>query len=323
MKNGVMRTILLPEPIIQEGLALLEGKAHVIVAPNPTEEAIIESAPDAWGIVLRSRARITSRVLAALPNLRIISRTGVGVDNIDMEAANQHQVIVCNLPDVNTATVAEHVIALLFALMKQLPLMDSYVRDGKWSKRSECPAMDVEGKVLGLVGLGRIGSAVMRKCLGLGLSVLVYDPFVQVGPAESVRFVEDPAELFRSADVVSVHVPLVPETRGLITGELLNLMKPDAFFINTSRGQVVDEKALIHVLETKRIAGAGLDVFANEPIDPDNPLLRLDNVILTPHTAALTRECRVRMTVEAVQQVVDFLEGKLPPHIVNRKELRL
>lgn len=323
MMGGPMRTVLMPEPISEEGLALLEGKANVVVAPDSTEQAIMACALDAWGIVLRSRARISQQVLAALPELRIISRTGAGVDNVDMDAASRRRIMVCNLPGINSAPVAEHVIALLFALMKQLPLMDAHVRSGRWAKRSAYIPLDVEGKTLGLVGLGRIGFAVMRKALALGLVVLAYDPYARDQYPGEARFTEDLGELFRSADAISVHVPSTPETAGLIDAHLLRQMKPTAYLINTSRGAVVDEGALVQLLQERKIAGAGLDVFVNEPVAPDNPLVSLDNVILTPHVAALTRECGVRMTVEAVRQVVDLLEGRTPPHIVNRKELQL
>lgn len=316
-----MKKILLPEKIIPEGMVLFEGKAEIVLTEGYSEVEIISKVKEVHGIVLRSSAKITRKILESAPQLKIISRTGAGYDNVDVTAATEHGVMVCNLPGVNNLSVAEHTVAFIFALMKQLPTMDSYVRNGGWKKRSQYISMEIEGKTIGIVGLGKIGYKVAVKCKALGMNIIAYDPYVEHLYKDEFSFCESLKELFEKADIVSVHVPNLPETRGMITEELLWSMKRNAFFINTSRGEVVDEGGLVAGLKEGRIAGAALDVFMNEPVDESNPLLKMNNVILSPHTAALTKECGVKMTVDAVKQVIDYLEGRTPPYIVNRKEL--
>ncbi|MDN5276198.1 MAG: D-3-phosphoglycerate dehydrogenase / 2-oxoglutarate reductase [Clostridiales bacterium] len=315
----------MPEKIIDEGLQLLKGKAEVVILNDITEQAIINEVHDAFAIILRSRAKITRKIIEAAPRLKVISRTGAGYDNIDVEAATQHGVMVCNLPGINSLPVAEHTIALMLALMKQLPKMDSYVRNKQWYKRNELIAEEVAGKTVGIVGFGKIGREVLVRCKALGMNILAYDPYIdkQQFNGDSIRFCDSLDEIFSKADVVTLHVPNIPETRGMVTKQLIYLMKPTAYIINTSRGEVIDQDALVEALKERRIAGAALDVFHKEPLESDDPLLELDNVILTPHVAALTKESGVKMAVEAVKQVIDCLEGRIPKYIVNRRELNL
>ena len=316
-----MKKILLPEKITDAGLDLLKAKAQIVISKSIAEEAILDEIHDTFGIVLRSAAKITRRILENAPNLKVISRTGAGYDNVDVQAATDHGVMVCNLPGINTVSVAEHTIAMIFSLMKSLPTMDSYVRNGEWKRRSQYISMEVEGKVLGIVGLGKIGHEVMKKAKALGLNIIIYDPYMK-GKVDAF-FIDSLDELFIKADIITIHVPNLPETAGMIDDRLLGLMKPTAYIINTSRGEVVNEDALINVLKSKKIAGAGLDVFINEPISMKNPLIGMDNVLLSPHTAALTKECGLKMTIEAVKQVIDVIEGKVPQYIVNRSDLNL
>lgn len=315
----------MPEKIIDEGLQLLKGKAEVVILNDITEQAIINEVHDAFAIILRSRAKITRKIIEAAPRLKVISRTGAGYDNIDVEAATQHGVMVCNLPGINSLPVAEHTIALMLALMKQLPKMDSYVRNKQWYKRNELIAEEVAGKTVGIVGLGKIGREVLVRSKALGMNILAYDPYIdkQQFNGDSIRFCDSLDEIFSKADIVTLHVPNIPETRGMVTKQLIYLMKPTAYIINTSRGEVIDQDALVEALKERRIAGAALDVFHKEPLESDDPLLELDNVILTPHVAALTKESGVKMAVEAVKQVIDCLEGRIPKYIVNRRELNL
>jgi len=317
-----MKKVLLSEEINEEGLKLLEGRAEVVVAPDITEQALLKEVRDVFGIVLKSASKITRTVIESAPELRIISRTGAGYDNVDVAAATEHGILVCNLPGINSDTVAEHTTALILGLLKQIPKMDRYVREGKWAKRDEYIPRDAKGKVLGIVGFGRIGQRVAQKAkAGLEMDILVFDPYVQKDFSDEYIFCESLEELFSKSDVVTIHVPNLPSTKRMITGELLWKMKPEAYIINTSRGNIIDESALIEVLSTKRIAGAGLDVFEHEPVSDNHPFLSMDNVILSPHSAALTRECGVKMTVEAVRQVVDYLEGRIPRFIVNARGL--
>lgn len=320
-----MKKILLPEQIIQPGIDLLEEHSdiEIVKAKDTSEEAIIEAGKDVFGIVLRSKAKITRKIIESIPSLKIISRTGAGFDNVDVSAATDNNVMVCNLPGVNNVSVAEHTIGFLFALMKQFPKMDSYVRTGNWKKRSNFISVEMYGKTLGIIGLGKIGYHVMTLAKGIGMNVLAYDPYVKDKYKDKVDFCDNIEEIFEKSDAVTVHVPNLPETRGTVTESLLRKMKETAYFINTSRGGIVDEKGLIKVLQEDKIAGAGIDVFENEPINEDNPLIKMDNVILSPHTSGLTKESGLRMTVNAVKQVIDAVEGKVPPYIVNRAELNL
>jgi D-3-phosphoglycerate dehydrogenase len=316
-----MKKILLPERINDEALHLLESKTRVVLAKSPAENDIIEEIHDTYGIILRSAAKITRKILENAPMLKIISRTGAGYDNVDIQAATEFGIMVCNLPGINTVSVAEHTLAMMFALAKRLPVMDSYVRNGQWAKRSSYISEELSGKTLGIIGLGKIGMEVMKKAEALGLKVTAYDPYVK--NIEGVHLVDSLEEIFRHSDIITVHIPQTPETVGMINRKLLGLMKKSAFIINTSRGGIIDEEALIDVLREEKIAGAGLDVFSQEPISPANPLLSMNNVILSPHTAALTKECGYKMTMEAVKQVIDAIDGHLPRYIVNRRELGL
>ncbi|MBM7583232.1 D-3-phosphoglycerate dehydrogenase [Caldicoprobacter guelmensis] len=320
-----MKKVLLPEKIIDEALQLLKSKVEVVILDDITEQTIINEVHDAFAIILRSRAKITRRIIEAAPKLKIISRTGAGYDNIDVEAATQYGVMVCNLPGINSVPVAEHTIALMLALVKQIPKMDSYVRNKQWHKRNELIAEEVVGKNVGIIGLGKIGREVLVRCKALGMNILGYDPYIdkQQFNSNDIQFCNSLDEIFSKADIITLHVPNITETRGMVTKQLIDLMKPTAYIINTSRGEVIDQDALVKALKERRIAGAALDVFHKEPLEPDNPLLELDNVILTPHVAALTKESGVKMAVEAVKQVIDYLEGRMPKYIVNRRELNL
>jgi D-3-phosphoglycerate dehydrogenase len=228
---------------------------------------------------------------------------------------------------VNTSSVVEHVLSLMLALSKQLPLLDKAVRSKNFSIRYQYLPQDLRNKTLGLLGFGRIGSEVGRFCHELfGMRIIAHDPFLSNADKKAytgwVSFTDKEA-LFSKADVVTIHVPLTKDTHHAVGAREISRMKPEAILINTSRGAVVDESALINALDAKKIAGAGLDVFEKEPVSGDNPLLILDNVILTPHTAALTRECVVNMAVQAAKCVIAVFTGQEPPNVANRKVLSL
>jgi len=318
-----MKKILLSEPIPEEGLALLRGKSDIVLASDCSENAVIADITDIYGIVLRSKTKITRKIIEAAPLLRIISRTGTGYDNVDVAAASEHNVMVCNLPGINAVSVAEHTMAFILALAKKLKEMDGFVRNGAWNKRSDYISIELEGKILGIIGLGQIGYRVMKMAQAFGMKTLVWDPFVEERYADQTAFSTSLEELFKVSDIITVHVPNLTENRNMITEELLLLMKQEAFFVNTSRGEVVNEKALINLLDQNKIRGAALDVFENEPLTEDHPFTHMKNVILSPHAAALTVESGLRLAVKAVEQVVDLLEGRIPLHIVNRDRIKL
>lgn len=317
-----MKKVLLSKAIDPAGMEILKGKVEAVVLPNSAVETVKAMAADVEAIVLRTNIHITREIIGAAGKLKVISRTGVGVDNVDVDAATKKRILVCHTPGVNSNSVAEQSVALLLGLAKQLKMMDKAVLAGNWKIRNAGKSVDLSGKVLGLVGLGRIGSEVARKCrLAFNMNVLAYDPYVTT--AEGIELCPTLDRLFSQADFISIHVPYSQQTHHLVEARLLSLMKPDSFLINTSRGAVVDEKALTAVLEKGAIAGAGLDVFEEEPPSTENPLLALNNVIATPHSSALSRECVAKVAVEAAQAVVDFLEGRQPRHIYNRPQLGL
>ncbi len=320
--------VLLPQPIEQEALDILAAnRLDVITAAEPKPEVVGPLMKDAQAIVLRTGIKITRELLAQPNDLMTISRTGAGVDNVDLAAATDKGIIVTSSIGANTTSVVEHALALILALFKQLFLMDAEVRKGNFAIRyKNCPA-DLRDKTVGIVGFGRIGSMIARGCHDLlAMKVLACDALLsdqQKDPYRGwVRFT-DLAELSRESDVISIHTPLTPDTRGMFNRRFFSQMKRTAFLVNTSRGGVVDEGALVQALKEGIIAGAGLDVFENEPIPAGHELLELRNVILTPHTAALTQECVIRMAVAGAQRVVDLFNGFLPENVANPEVLAL
>ncbi|MBD3391166.1 MAG: hydroxyacid dehydrogenase [Chitinivibrionales bacterium] len=321
-RGPAVKTVLLNQPVSGKALCIFEGKATVVTAPDPSRDTVAGLLKEADGMVLRTMTYIDAAMIASAPGLKVISRTGIGVDNVDVAAATRHGVMVCNVRGVNVTSVAEHTVSLVLAVAKALPFLDSNVRQGNWSCRNEHRPVELKGKQLGLVGMGRIGSRV-AEILGraFGMRVLAYDPYVTEDQFPAVEFCGLDALMSR-ADVVSVHLPSSAETRQLLNADLLARMKPSAFIVNTARGQVIDQEALAEALAEHRIAGAGLDVFEEEPFPADSRLASLSNVILTPHAAALTEECVTETAVRACRSVLDVLEGREPESVVNRDALR-
>jgi D-3-phosphoglycerate dehydrogenase len=314
--------ILLPQPIEAEAVDLIKKAGYeIVLSPDPKPETVLPLMKGVQGIILRTGIRMTRELMTQADDLWVISRTGAGVDNVDVQAATEMGILVTCVPGANTVSVVEHTIALMFALIKQIPVMDQAVREDRFDIRFKNLPRDLKGKTLGLVGLGRIGSELARICHGaFGMAVLGYDPYLPIEAQQRlqdrVRFCEM-EELFRESDVISLHIPLLPATQKIIGAREFGWMKKDAFLINTSRGGILDETALIQCLRERRIAGAGLDVFVREPLEKENPLKDLNNVILTPHTAALTRECVLRLALEATQSAIAVLQGKEPEGVVN------
>jgi D-3-phosphoglycerate dehydrogenase len=308
--------VLLPQAIESEAVDLLkEAGCEIVLSPDTDPATVFPLLKDIQAIILRTGINITRDLLEHADNLDIVSRTGAGLDNVDLEAATEKEIIVTSNLGVNTGSVVEHVLSLMLALYKQLPLLDKAVRNHNFSIRYQYLP----------VGFGRIGSELGRICHQLfHMRVIAYDPYLADDDKKAydswVNFT-DKEDLFPQADVVSIHIPLSEDTHHAVGARELSLMKSEAILINTSRGAVIDESALIKVLDAKKITGAGLDVFEKEPVEENNPLLNLDNVILTPHTAALTKECVVSMAVEAAKCVLDVFSGKTPPNVANREVL--
>jgi D-3-phosphoglycerate dehydrogenase len=285
-----------------------------------TDEEALRLAGDAdlvW--VFGGSGVLTAQSLERMPHCRAIVRTGSGTDNLPVEAATRLGIIVANTPDVMTNAVSDHAIGLLFAVVRQIASQDRALRGGVWDRDRAWPLWTVRGRTLGLLGFGRIARAVARKLSGFELRVLAYDPLV--GPEDAAKHGVTMAaleEVLSQADAVSVHCPLTPATRHLINEAALRRMKPTAVLINTSRGPVVDEAALVRALTERRIAGAGLDVLEREPAEPANPLLRLDNVVLTPHIASYSDEYLDLCWRHSVETVLALAAGRWPPSYVNR-----
>lgn len=278
-------------------------------------ELFARLAPADVVINVRAYTRLDDEALAAAPRLRMLSILGTGTDNVDLEAARRRGIVVTNTPGVGAPSVAELTMGLVLSVVRAIPLSETRLRQGIW-QHVEGP--ELAGKTLGVLGLGAIGQYVARLGRAFGLRVIAWSMHHDAARAErlGVELVE-PDELFRTADIVSVHLRNTPEVRGFVGERELGLMKPTAYLINTARGALVDQDALAHALRAGRLAGAGLDVFVEEPLPPErNPFAGLDNVVLTPHAGAVTREANARSRAMPVDNIIAFLEGH-PVHVVN------
>lgn len=297
---------------------LLEGAA-VIVGDNSDGNGGPEAIAEAQAVVASARVRYDAELMDRVPDLRVISRTGIGVDNIALDAATSRGIAVCNVPDGPTVSTAEHTVTLLMATAKQIPAAAQALREGRGDLFNEYEGIELDGLTLGLVGLGQIGRRVARICRVVGMRVVAYDPYVDPAVAESIpaELVGDLETLLRRADAVSLHTPLTDETSRMIDRDRLALMKPGAILVNTARGGLVDEGALLEALDSGHIRGAGLDVFDQEPAQPDNPLLHRPDVIATPHVAGATLASKDRLWRIAITQALQVLRGETPANLVN------
>jgi len=315
-----MPRILVADPLAEDGLERLRRAGEVTVVSKLQEAELIECIPDFDALVVRSETRVTALVLEAGRKLRVVGRAGVGVDNIDVPAATLKGILVVNAPRGNIIAAAEHTIALLVSLARWVPQADASVKRGEWT-RSKFIGTEIRGKTLGVIGLGNVGSEVAKRAHGLEMEVVAYDPVVSVERAElfNVELVSL-NDLLERADFVTVHVPLVDANRNLIGAPELALMKPGARLINTARGGIIDEAALLEALKTGRLAAAASDVFVTEP--PGNhPLLALPNFIATPHIGASTLEAQVSVAFDVAEEVAAVLAGELPRFAVNAPAL--
>ena len=268
--------------------------------------ALIDTIPDYDALIVRSATRATAEVIAAAPKLRIIGRAGIGVDNIDVAAATRNGVVVMNTPGGNSTTTAEHAIALLFALARQVPAADRSTQDGKWEK-ARFMGVELTGKVLGVVGCGNIGAIVADRARGLHMRVIAHDPFLSADRAADLGVEKvELADLLARADFITLHVPLTDRTRGLIDAEALAACKPGVRIVNCARGGLVVEEDLKAAIESGHVAGAALDVFEREPAT-ENALFGLDNLVATPHLGASTSEAQEKVAVQIAEQIADYL----------------
>lgn len=302
-----MHKILVSDSIAAEGLEILRRAAAVDVDDKITTDALLIAIPNYDALIVRSRTKVIAPIIEAATRLRVIGRVGVGVDNIDVDAAEQRGVVVVTSPTAATVSVAEHTLGLMIALARHIPQADASLRKGAWEK-NKFMGVELSGKTLGIVGLGRIGSMVAARAVAFGMNVLAFDPYItRERAAQSGAVLLDSLDdLLAQSDFISVHTPLMPTTRGLIDADEIAKMKPGARLIFTARGGVVDEHALLDALESGKITGAAFDVFENEP-PGDNPLVKHPRIVVTPHIAAMTEEAQTKAAVEVAQQVVAIL----------------
>lgn len=312
-------TVLLYESIHADGLALLQEKAEVRYASGWSEEEVLPIVADVEGIIIRANGRITRRLMENAPRLKVVGRHGVGLDNVDVATASELGIYVVNTPEANAESVAEHALGLMIALSRQIVEGDRELRAGNWNARYALIGRELRWCTLGVLGCGRIGSRMAQMAHAAFDMQVLYDDVIPRPELEVTLGAKrvPREELLRRADYVTLHVPLIPSTRGLIGAGELALMKPTAFLINTSRGPVVDEDALREALRSGRIAGAALDVYSTEPLPDDSPLLSAQNLLLTPHMAAHSEEALRNMSMVA-EDIIAVLEGREPTHWVNQ-----
>lgn len=324
-----MNKILLVEHIHSAGEVLLESEAQIMQPQPQNAVGILDIIGDCDGLVVRN-TKITRQILEAAPRLRAIGRHGVGYDTIDVAAATEMNIPVVYTPAANTESVAEIALGFIICLGRKLVKAHAAMRSGQlisdsftlsvMSQKRGLANADLRGKVLGVIGVGRIGSLLSRKAIAaFQMRVLGYDPYVDASTLAGygVQKVEKLEDMLPQCDFVTLHCPGGAETRHMINERTLSVMKPEAYLLNTARGTVIEEAALIRALQEGRVAGAALDVFDPEPPQPDNPLLHMENVIVTPHYCAMTEESLYNMATMVAQGVLDALKGKRPEYLVN------
>ena len=312
--------VVLAGPIHPDGQALLEQTARVVVCTDETEAGLVAAAKEAQGILFRIKPGCTASLMAACRELRVVGRHGVGLDTVDIPAATRLGVAVVHAPGSNSQAVAEHALMLMLACVKRTLAIDRMTRGGDWGGARRGGAnTELCGKTLGIVGIGNIGRRVARFAGAIGMRVLAYDKYV--ADDEVVRRGAEPvkslAELLPQVDVLTCHTPLTPETQHMINDKTLALMKPGAIYVNTSRGGVQQERALFEALARGRLGAAGIDVFEEEPTPRDNPLLNLENVVVSSHVAGVTREAERQMATQVAGEMARVLRGDRPDVLVN------
>lgn len=327
MKQKVFVTRKIPK----EGLDIITENFEVEIWPSedpPSHDEIIEMAVDCQGLVTLLSDPIDSRLINGLPNLKVIAQYAVGYDNIDVDEATKRGIIVTNTPGVLTETTADLAWALIMATARRIVEADRYIRNGKWNVAWGPELLlgtDIHDSTLGIIGMGRIGQAVARRAQGFNMRVLYYSRShseSNTALANKIGARSTNLEtLLRESDIVSLHVPLTSETHHLIGKKELGMMKQDSILVNTSRGQVIDQEALYEALSSGNIGGAGLDVYQEEPISKDDPLLLLENVVLVPHIGSASRNTRATMSMMCAKNIIAALNGEKPPNIINPEVL--
>jgi len=308
--------ILIADTISEEGIDILRSNAEVDTKPGLKPEELLSIIGDYEALVVRSQTQVTSKVIEAGKKLLIIARAGVGVDNIDVEEATRRGIVVVNAPTSNTTAAAEHTIALMLALARHIPQANATLKSGVW-ERNNFIGIEVRNKTLGIIGLGNIGSEVARRARGLEMKVLAYDPFISIDHARNLQVELVPLEqLLKDSDFITIHTPLTKSTRGIIGAKELALVKPTVRIINTARGGLIDESALVKAIKGKKVAGAAFDVFATEPLT-SSILFENDNIIVTPHLGASTTEAQAMVAEDVAKQIIAVFKGQPARYAVN------
>lgn len=310
--------VLVTEPLSESGLAVLRVDFEVDVRPELAASGLAEAIGPYDGLIVRSQTKVTEDVLDRAEALRVIGRAGIGLDNVDVDAATRRGVMVVNAPQSNILSAAEHTMALLLAQARNIPQADQALKSGRW-ERERFQGVELHGKTLGVVGLGRVGAMVAGLAQAFGMRLVAFDPYVSRERARSlgVELMPNLEALLVQADFVTIHLPRTPETEGLIGERELGLLKDGARIVNTSRGGIVDERALVSALRDGRLAGAALDVFSEEPVPPAHPLLVMEHVVATPHLGASTQEAQDKAGTAIAEMVRLALRGEFVPYAVN------
>jgi D-3-phosphoglycerate dehydrogenase / 2-oxoglutarate reductase len=308
--------VVVAEAIAAAGIDALAAECEVDVAVGASRDEVLQRVHDAQGLIVRSATRVDAEMIAAAPSLQVIGRAGIGVDNIDLDAATRSGVLVVNAPDANTISAAEHTMALLLAQARRIPEADRSLRAGAW-ERKRFEGVELHGKTLGVLGLGRIGTLVTQRASAFGMRIMAYDPYVSEDRARRLGVeLADLATVFAEADFITIHLPRTRETEGLIDAAAIAAMKPRVRIINVARGGIVDEEALAAAVADGRVAGAAIDVFAVEPIT-ESPLFAHPQIVVTPHLGASTVEAQDKAGTSVAVAVAEALRGELVLSAVN------
>jgi len=318
---GLFMKILITDKMAEEAIDLLKDNGYDVTFNEMDADTLFAEISKYDALMVRSRTKVLKEIIkvGAEGNLKVIGRAGIGVDNIDLETAAKNKIKVVNAPTGATGSVAELAITHMLSLSRHIPKADSTMKKGEWAKK-QLKGIEIYGKTLGLIGCGNIGKRTAKYAQAFSMFVIGYDPFISKEDMQrdGIKKIDELSTVMKEADFISLHLPHIPSTHHIIDEKMLSKMKPTAYLINCSRGGIVDENALYNCLNDRKIAGAGIDVFENEP-PKDSPLLSLDNVILTPHLGANTKEGQIRAGKVCAEQIIKCLNDKIPDFWVNKK----
>lgn len=313
--------ILIADPLAEAGVDILKQHFAVDTRAGMSEKELARDIPKYHGLIVRSGTRVTAKAIDAAANLKIVARAGVGVDNIDLDAATRNGIVVVNSPMGNTLSAAEHTLSLLMAMVRNIPAADRSLRDRKWERKA-FTGTEISNKTLGVIGLGKVGAIVAEHAMGLGMKVVAHDPFAGARLAERLGVELMPLNtVLKKADFLTFHLPRTSTTYHLISSREFSMMKKGVRIVNCARGGIIDEAALLRALKSGRVAQAALDVFESEP-PFDNPLLDMPNVIVTPHLGASTTEAQVNVALDVAHQIIDYFNGAPPKNAVNMPSVK-